>query len=156
MDSDFSDEKPQFDLFGNVIQPLRDRRGRPSFAKIKENQDFVSVRVAAGWTQESIADAIGCDTKTLRKHFSLELKEGAMIVEGLQLDVLMQRSRQGHVPSIKELRSVTEKGRLRRHPVPSSGKAKSETIGKKEKKQRDANSPRGTWQTVLPGGDGVH
>jgi predicted transcriptional regulator len=155
MDNDFSEDKPQFDLFGNLIEPLRDRRGRPSFSKSKENQDFVTVRSAAGWTQENISEALGCDLKTMRKHFSLELQAGALILEGLQLDVLMQRTRQGHVPSIKELRAITEKGRLRRHPAPTK-EPKADVPGKKEQRIRDAQHPSGSWGEVLNTKGDVH
>ncbi|WP_299734675.1 hypothetical protein [uncultured Roseobacter sp.] len=93
-------------MFGNPVEPLRDRRGRPSFAKTKENQDFVAVRAAAGWSQKLIAEALGCDEKTLRLHFYRELHGGALIVEGMCLDVWMQKARQGHGPSIKALKEM--------------------------------------------------
>lgn len=96
------------DLFGFPIEPLRDRRGRPSFAKSKENQDFVAIRAARGWSHKRIAEELGCDDDTLRKHFSGELERGALIVEGLMLDVLMQKLRQGHIPSIRMLKDLTE------------------------------------------------
>jgi len=92
------------DLFGNPFVPLRDRRGRPAYKKTKENQDFVSVRAAAGWSHLRIAEALGCNDDTLRKHFSGELENGAMIVEGVMLDVLMLNVRRGHVPSVRALR----------------------------------------------------
>ena len=34
-------EDVEFDLFGNPVEPMRDLRGRPSFAKNKENQQLV-------------------------------------------------------------------------------------------------------------------
>ncbi|WP_411838584.1 hypothetical protein [Paracoccus sp. ME4] len=93
----------EVDLFGQPILPLRDRRGRPSFAKTKENQDFVMVRVAAGWAQTRIAEDMGIDEKTLRKYFSRELEMGATFVDGVMLDVLMRKVREGHTPSIRQL-----------------------------------------------------
>lgn len=92
------------DLFGQPLTPLRDRRGRPSFSKTKENQDFVMVRIAAGWAQKRIAEDMGIDEKTLRKHFSRELEMGATFVDGVMLDVLMRKVREGHTPSIRQLR----------------------------------------------------
>lgn len=94
----------EFDLFGQPIGPLRDRRGRKSFRKDKENQDFVMVRVAAGWAQKRIAEDMGIDEKTLRKYFSRELEMGAVFVDGVMLDVLMRKVREGHTPSIRQLR----------------------------------------------------
>lgn len=91
------------DLFGNPVVALRDRRGRPSFAKTKENQEFVALRAADGWSHLRIAEALGCDDDTLRKHFSGELENGQLIIEGVMLDVLMLNVRRGHVPSIRLL-----------------------------------------------------
>ncbi len=103
-----SDEKSaaigEHDLFGNPMLPIRDRRGRKSFKKDKENQDFVMVRVAAGWSQKRIAEDMGIDEKTLRKYFSRELEFGATFVDGVMLDVLMRKVREGHTPSIRQLR----------------------------------------------------
>lgn len=96
-------EDVALDLFGRPVEPLRDRRGRPSFAKTPENQDFVAVRAAAGWKQSAIAAALGCDEKTLRKHFSRELTDGFLIIEGMALDVWLKRLREGHGPSIRAL-----------------------------------------------------
>lgn len=93
----------EVDLFGNPSLPIRDRRGRPSFKKTPENQDFVAVRAAAGWSQKRIADEMGVDEKTLRKNFSRELLSGAVLVEGIALDVLLRRVRQGHIPSVRLL-----------------------------------------------------
>lgn len=104
MDHKNSPELGALDLFGQPVQPIRDRRGRPSFAKTKENQDFVAVRIAAGWSQKRIAEDMGIDEKTLRKYFSRELEFGATFVDGVMLDVLMRKVREGHTPSIRQLR----------------------------------------------------
>ncbi|WP_312530716.1 hypothetical protein [Paracoccus sp. (in: a-proteobacteria)] len=93
----------EIDLFGDPLVPLRDRRGRKSFKKDKQNQDFVMVRIAAGWSQKRIAENMGIDEKTLRKYFSRELEFGATFVDGVMLDVLMRKVREGHTPSIRQL-----------------------------------------------------
>lgn len=62
------------------------------------------VRVAAGWAQARIAEDMGIDEKTLRKYFSRELQMGATFVDGVMLDVLMRKVREGHTPSIRQLR----------------------------------------------------
>jgi len=100
-------------MFGNPSLPIRDRRGRPSFKKDKENQDFVAVRIAAGWSQKRIAENMGIDEKTLRKYFSRELELGAVFIEGVVLDVLLRRTREGHAPSVRQLREVSLEGRRR-------------------------------------------
>jgi len=106
----------EIDLFGNPLEPLRDRRGRPSYKISKENQDFVAVRAARGWSHERIAEDMGIDPKTLRKNFSRELVSGATMVEGMTLDVLMRQARTGHVASIRQLREMIETAPPRRAP----------------------------------------
>ncbi|MDI3335876.1 hypothetical protein QKW60_05625 [Defluviimonas aestuarii] len=56
-----------------------------------------------------IAKDMGIDSDTLRKHFSAELEFGRVKTEGMMLDVLMQRAREGHVPSVRELRDRIER-----------------------------------------------
>lgn len=135
------------DLFGNPIEPLKDRRGRPSFAKTKENQDFVSVRAAAGWSQKMIAEALGCDEQTLRKHFSRELQGGRLMVEGMCLDVLLRRVREGHAPSIRQLLErfdgVAAPGSAPRGKGTGAeaDAAKAEPKGKKERRLEAAAQP---------------
>lgn len=93
----------EVDLFGQPSEPIRDRRGRKSFKKDKQNQDFVAARIADGWSQKRIAEDMGIDEKTLRKYFSRELEFGATFVRGMLLDVLMKKAREGHTPSIRLL-----------------------------------------------------
>jgi predicted transcriptional regulator len=131
------------DMFGNPSRPLRDRRGRPSFAKSKENQEFVAVRAAAGWSQNRIADALGCDDDTLRKHFSGELENGRMIVEGVMLDVLMRKVREGHVPSIRQLQErmdATAPAAPHKKKDEASSEDKKVAKGKKEQRLDDAQN----------------
>ncbi|WP_280773202.1 hypothetical protein [Rhizobium sp. SG_E_25_P2] len=151
--SEISSEAKIFDLFGKEVEPIRDRRGRPSFKKDKANQDFVMVRVAAGWTHKRISEDMGIDEKTLRKHFSRELEMGAVFVDGLILDVLMKRVRDGHTPSIKELRArLQEAGPQAPRNRPGHGKNEADDeseedadvaevaapVGKKEQRIQDA------------------
>lgn len=146
-----ADENPDddavFDMFGHRVQPIRDRRGRPSFKKDKDNQDFVMVRVAAGWTHKRIAEDMGIDEKTLRKHFSRELENGAVFVDGLMLDVLFKKVREGHTPSIRQLRErLAEAGPLAPRNKPSAEEddddveEKAAPLGKKEQRLQDAQA----------------
>lgn len=127
------------DLFGDPLVPLRDRRGRKSFKKDKQNQDFVMVRVAAGWSQKRIAENMGIDEKTLRKYFSRELELGATLVDGVLLDVLMRKVREGHTPSIRQLHERLKDAipaAPRRQPRPDEELADEDApaprLGKKE------------------------
>ncbi|MFG6514430.1 hypothetical protein ACGYKD_11545 [Sulfitobacter sp. TB366] len=139
------------DLFGQPMVPLRDRRGRPSFQKTKENQDFVAVRAAANWSQKMIAEALGCDEKTLRKNFSRELSGGQLFIEGMCLDVLVRRAREGHAPSIGKL--LDRLDRVATPPAPSKkGAAQKEdtapVMGKKELALADAGKPESGYGDI--------
>lgn len=132
-------EPPALDLFGEPILAMRDRRGRPSFAKSKQNQDFVAVRAAARWTQKEISDQLGCDEKTLRLYFSRELAGGALIIEGLLLDVLLRKVREGHAPSINSLyRRLDIVEVPPKPPGKPADKPDDLPMGKKEKRLLDA------------------
>lgn len=146
----------EVDLFGNPMQPIRDRRGRPCFRKDKENQEFVAVRAAAGWSQDMIAEALGCDPKTLRKNFSRELQAGHLIIEGMMLDVLMRRVREGHTPSVRQLQERLDRvappapkgrGAETKTDSPDSA-AKSQPVGKKELRLDAAKKPSDDYGTL--------
>ncbi len=137
MTEQFSDERPELDMFGQPVQPIRDRRGRPSFKKDKENQDFVAVRAAAGWSQKRIAENMGVDEKTLRKYFSRELENGAILIDGVMLDVLLRRVREGHTPSISHLRSRLQEGERSRLEREMASKPKDEPLERLGKKVVD-------------------
>lgn len=147
-----TDEDEEIDLFGNPIVPLRDRRGRKSFKKDKENQDFVAVRAAMGWSQAAIASEIGCDEKTLRKYFSRELAGGRLIVEGMCLDVLMKKVREGHAPSVKQLRdaltSTAPPAPRSRRQSEDEDHATSKALGKKEQRVLDAQQVPEDWGDI--------
>lgn len=130
------------DLFGRPLRPLRDRRGRKSFKKDKENQAFVSRRAADGWTHEMIAEDMGIDPKTLRKHFSRELSFGRVFMRGEMLDILHRRAREGHVPSVKALMDLYEDvapSAPRNRPASDEDEPEEEKpLGKKEQARLDA------------------
>ncbi len=103
------------------------------------------VRVAAGWTHKRIAEDMGVDEKTLRKHFSRELENGAVFVDGLMLDVLFKRVREGHTPSIRQLRErLAEAGPMAPRNKPSErdedddAEERAAPLGKKEQRLQDA------------------
>jgi len=142
------------DLFGNPLAPIRDRRGRPSFKITKENQDFVAVRAAANWTQKRIAEDMGIDEKTLRKNFSRELENGAIFMEGLALDILVKRMREGHTASIRMLRDILD-------PMPGSAskptkEKEAAPLGKKEILAKAAKEPTAGWGGLLPNIDPIN
>jgi AraC-like DNA-binding protein len=134
------------DLFGHPVRPLRDPRGRPSFAKSKENQMLVMTLRARGWSHAQIAAFMGCDDKTLRKHFSRELEHGALFLEGIAMQALVRKMEEGHVGATKEVLAITKAA------VAPTGQAKPKPaapIGKKETLRRDAEAPPTSWGDLL-------
>jgi transcriptional regulator with XRE-family HTH domain len=144
-----------FDLFGRAVEPLRERRGRPSYAKTVENQQFVETRAAAGWSQEAIALDMGISVETLTKYFSGELANGPIKVKGEMLDVLRSRARQGHVPSIRLLEEMTAKAQMRDRPKDKRVPALP-VLGKKAQRVLEAQDKPAEMTDILSRLNGVH
>ena len=125
-------------LFGEKVKPLNSRLGRPKFAKNKENQSIVAGLVAARFSQERIAEHIGCDPKTLREHFSRELEHGADLIMGQCIAVLIAKMQQGNIPATKQLIKLAEDGRLGPRPKIKIPKQPEEYIGVKAKRLMEA------------------
>lgn len=150
MNDDLSDEEFGKDMFGQPILPIKERRGRPSFGKSKENQELVCLLRAAGWTQHRIARYIGCDEKTLRKNFSRELEDGADVIEGMALEVTLKKLRSGNSVAISRIFDIVEK--KGRPAVPVAPKPeRQEPLGKKETLEQEAHTAHeGTgWGSLL-------
>lgn len=141
-----ADAPQELDLFGAPLTQVRDRWGRPSFKTTKENKEFVAARVAMGWTQKRIAAAIGCDEKTLRKNFSRELEHGRDIIEGMAIDVLMHKMRQGNGPAITKVLERIDMADLKTKPEPQK---KPAPLGKKDQLRAAAHEPVGSWAETL-------
>lgn len=138
------------DLLGDPVQAIRDPRGRPAFAKSKENQLLVISLRGAGWTQPQIATYMRCDEKTLRKHFSRELDAGALFLDGMAIQVLVKKMLDGHVGATKEIREIAAAGNAPRR-AGDVDKAAAAMLGKKEQLAKDARLPPKEWGDLLPG-----
>lgn len=144
----------EFDMFGAPVTQIRERWGRPNFRKTKENQEAVGVLRAAGWSHERIAGYLGCDAKTLRKHYSRELAKGADIVEGMALIMIYSKMRQGSSPAANKLLDIIDAGKA---APPPRDAGKAEKIGKKEQATREAGVVPDEWGDVLtPNSDTAH
>lgn len=139
-------EGRDLDLFGEPVRAIRDPRGRPAYAKTKENQLLVITLRGAGWSQEDIATHMGCDAKTLRKHFSRELDAGALLLEGMALQVLVQRMREGSIPAAKEVHRITSTRAPR-----AAKQAKPQAPGKKEQASKAAHAAPQGWGDLIDG-----
>ena len=139
-------ERIDLDLFGQPVVPMRDPRGRPSFRKSKENQETVATLAAAGWTAERIGPYLGCDPQTVRKHFSRELQYGAAFVEGMALQVLVARMKEGHAPSARAVLEITR----------AKAAVRGSVIGKKEARKAAAHQAPAEWGDLLGEGGPVN
>lgn len=129
------------DLFGKPVLPIKDRRGRPSYAVSKENQEVVTVLRAANWNHERIAGILGCDEKTLRKHFSRELEVGADIVEAEALMVNYRKMRMGNNAATGRVLEMAERKQLehpQKKPAAATKPERARKLGKKEQQAADA------------------
>lgn len=93
---------------------------------------------------------MGCDEKTLRKHFSRELEHGVDLIEGMALQVMLKRMRSGHSVSTQRLLEICDaKGHPAPPPKPTS--LKPDTPGKKAQAEIDAHTAHeGTeWGQLL-------
>lgn len=141
------------DLLGDPLMPLRDPRGRPSFAKNKENQLLVMTLRGAGWKQAEIAEHMRCDEKTLRKHFSRELDHGALLLEGLALQVLVRKMLEGNVGAAMKVRDIAG---LRAPKAESTRAEKPAPKGKKELLVEAAHRPTQDWGDLLDAPERKH
>lgn len=140
----------ELDLFGAPIGQIRERWGRPAFKKTKENQELVALLRADGWTQERIAAYLGCDVKTLAKHFSRELQYGVDLIRGMALQVTLQRMRQGNSVATGRLLDLTLDAAAAAVPiVPKAEKPRK--LGKKAAAALEAETAHeGTgWGEIL-------
>lgn len=131
MSEEKSASASEVDLFGAPITQIRERWGRASFAKTKENQELVSLLRAAGWSQSRIARYLGCDEKTLRKHFSRELEDGADLIEGMALEVTLKKMRSGNSVATSRIFEIIDKGRVEPPAPKTKPEEKREQLGKK-------------------------
>ena len=146
MPDEFVGEGVELDLLGDPIRPIKDPRGRPAFAKTQENQLLVLSLRGAGWSQADIATYLRCSEKTLRKHFSRELDHGAVLLDGMAVQVLVKKMLQGHVGAAKQVREFTQA----RAPRDDKGSpAKAPALGKKAQADRDATRPTDDWSELL-------
>lgn len=140
-----------FDLLGDPIPENFGKRGRPPHMPTAENRNKIILLLAQGWPDGRIAGALGITVPTLRKHYFRELKVRAVArdrVEAIGLLSLWNMGREGNVAAMKEY--------FRRHDIAISSafddsvKEEVERLGKKERRQREADNPPNEWEQVVP------
>lgn len=146
-----SDRDFDIDLFGEPAVPPKEGRGRPEFSWSLERSNKVLLAFAAGGTQAEAASAIGCDVKTLRKHFSLECDERKRAAHRLEIEQLARldaEARKGSVAAIKALDERLERLRLRRQSEAVASRkapAKAQPKGIKEERLDAAKNVGGRF-----------
>ena len=146
-----SDETPG--LFGWVPAPPRGQ-GRPGFAWTKEKSNRIMVLFAAGYAVKAVAQIIGCDAKTLRKVFPLEVRErerAELVIRSGIMATLVAEAEAGNVAASKELTRLIEaeqakviNGAIGRRP-PSQAKKAEPKKGKKQLQAEEAESVGGLY-----------
>jgi hypothetical protein len=106
-------------------------RGRPAYAPSEKDRRIAEA--LSGWAipQHRIASVIGCDAKTLRKHFGTELKVGGAKLEAQLAQNLLRiasgQDRQALIATIFALKS-----RFGWVEAVAPSQAKEPKLGKKE------------------------
>lgn len=75
--------------------------GRPSFEPTDHNRQTVRILKANGNSNRVIALIVGCDEKTLTKHFREELDSGFDHVKGQIGAAVVRQALQGNIPAAK-------------------------------------------------------
>lgn len=126
-----------FDLFGDAIPPEHTGRGRPPHVPTLESRQKCVLLAAVGKSPDEIASALSITAKTLRKHYSRELREhdaAKLKVEGKLLVGLVREVDKGNVSANKELAKRLEKAGLEKMADRVGRRAapeKTEPLGKK-------------------------
>jgi hypothetical protein len=84
----------------DIDPPQPPRRGRPPHAKSEERGDVVAMMAAGGIPQKNIAQALGIDENTLRKHYADELDSAKDLLDAEVVGQLVKKIRQGDTASI--------------------------------------------------------
>jgi hypothetical protein len=103
LDDEIQAEAVHLDLLGDPVDAAFAHIGAPQFEINNENQYLVTVLGAAGWVQNRIARHIGCDPKTLRKHFSRELDRATDMIEAAALATIAGRMAEGNVSAANKM-----------------------------------------------------
>ncbi|HSC93356.1 MAG TPA: hypothetical protein VLC73_00135 [Burkholderiales bacterium] len=88
----------------------KDKGGRPGHAPDDRSRQMVEVLSGFGIPQDKIADVIGVDGKTLRKHYATELQRGAATVEAKLVGNLLKLAGGSDGTALKAITSPCNAG----------------------------------------------
>ncbi len=144
-----------FDLFGDPIPAGHSGRGRPPHVPTVESRQKCVLLAAIGRNPDEIAAALSITAKTLRKHYSRELREhdaARLKVEGKLLVGLVREVDKGNVSANKELAKRLDKAGMQQMAdrVANRGRDKVEKLGKKEAAKAAAADLKGKYAPPAP------
>jgi hypothetical protein len=95
-----------FDLLGDPVPPDHEGPGRPPHVPDDRKRNKIILLLAMGWNTKRIAAEMGLDQKTLRKHYSHQLRARDVALDRLRagrLSILWEAAQQGKVAALKEI-----------------------------------------------------
>lgn len=98
---------------------------------------------------DQIADLCGVDAKTLRKYFSRELDNAAMLLEAQAVQVLVHKMRAGNVSAAKAVREIAAAQAAVRTRAAQQKQPRPEMPGKKQQLAAEAKAPPQGWGDLL-------
>jgi hypothetical protein len=109
---------------------IKNKGGRPAYQATAKDRNAVLVLSGAGLDQEKIALVVGCDAKTLRKHYGEEIKVGAAKLEAMCVQTIAQCLQAGGSTGLRAAHMlVTMRFGWSQYAPPQSQRA---ALGKKE------------------------
>jgi transposase-like protein len=107
------------------------KRGRPAFKPTATQRRIVREMKSVGESDERVAQALGIDSNTLRKHFRTQLDHGLAIQRREIVAMLYTSARSGNVSAMKRLEELSRVAGAAAHFVDEVA-PKPPELGKKE------------------------
>ena len=123
--------------------------GRPRFKPTKAHRDDVELMKASGWSNERIAAQMKISRNTLESRFADELQYGADRVRLENLKYLRAAAKAKNASAIKQLNDRLGMSATLRPDggdLPEAEATKQPKIGKKERRQQEAEHPDTTTE----------
>ncbi|WP_342248618.1 hypothetical protein [Sphingomonas sp. OTU376] len=149
-----ADENLVTNLFGDLVQPPREGRGRRPHIWTRENSNRALLAFVLGRRVPEVAKLIGVSEPTFRKVYFKEVKLAGIArskMELRQLERLNDQAEKGNVTAEKELAKMIEKI-VRRDvaaamsvPVPTEAPKRGK-MGKKEQARVTAAAVQGLYE----------
>jgi len=131
--------------------------GRPPFIWTLENSNTIKVLLALGWTNERIANAIGCSQPTLRKVFYRELRLRDRARDALRARMVTRTidlAMSGNVGAMKLARDMVSDD-MRQTQIDRAGHAKQDDDDEDAAVATRRPLPRGKKETAMETAEGL-